>query len=291
MSRNHHKIKPRVVVMAAIISLVAAAGGASGEEPPTTTFEGGQEPNSDLQGTVQGYLRYAALNNADLKAAFEQWQTAAASVPNAKAILDPKLTYGYYIKEVETHTEQERQRVGVSQTFGLFGKKAAEESEAAAKAEAARLKYEEIKFRLFWEVKEAFYEYAYLTKATEITQEHLTVRGCRRGTIWLDGGGHCRRDACAYGNGRTRKYARGNGTSQRANGGETELCSEQAARRPTRPAGAGGIRAGAAQPYDCGGYAAAKKPGTCKIRQGNRGGGEQSEAGKGTVLPGHRGRV
>jgi outer membrane protein TolC len=172
MTRNPHKIKPKVVAMAVIILLVTAAGSTSGEQPPTTTFEGRQEPNSDLlSGTVQGYLRHAALNSADLKAAFEQWQTAAASVPNAKAILDPKLTYGYYIQEVETG----RQRVGVSQTFGLFGKKAAAESEAEAKAEAARLKYEEMKFQLFLEVKEAFYEYVYLTKATETTQEHLAT--------------------------------------------------------------------------------------------------------------------
>jgi cobalt-zinc-cadmium efflux system outer membrane protein len=137
---------------------------------------GVQEVNSpaasqDANGltTIQDYLHYAAANNASLKEALEQWQAAAQEVPQTKKFIEPKITY-------DPHSEQEeRQKVGVSQPLKLFGKREAEQGEAEAKAEAARLKYEGAKLRLFWEVKDAFYEYAYLTRAEEITREHLAM--------------------------------------------------------------------------------------------------------------------
>jgi outer membrane protein TolC len=158
----------RLIIMIAIPMTAFAAG-------LNDANDAKQEPNpNEIGATVQHYLRYAALNNSELKAAFEQWREAVKNVPDAGAILDPKLTYGYYITE-ETRTEEERQRVGLSQKFGLFGQKEAQQSDAQTKAEAARLKYEATKLKLFWEVKEAFYEFAYLTRATEIIMEHIAA--------------------------------------------------------------------------------------------------------------------
>ena len=39
--------------------------------------------------TLYDYLRYAALNNAGLKAAFEQWRMAVDQVPQAQSLPDP----------------------------------------------------------------------------------------------------------------------------------------------------------------------------------------------------------
>ncbi|MEE9371057.1 MAG: hypothetical protein V3W45_06260, partial [Sedimentisphaerales bacterium] len=51
---------------------------------------------------LQDYLRYAALHNAGLKAAFERWKAAIEQIPQAESLPDPKFTYGYFINEVET---------------------------------------------------------------------------------------------------------------------------------------------------------------------------------------------
>jgi len=79
---------------------------------------------SDANGlvTVQDYLRYAALNNAGLKAAFEQWRVAIEQIPQAEALPDPKFTYGYFIREVETRVGPQRQKFGIMQVFPWFGK-------------------------------------------------------------------------------------------------------------------------------------------------------------------------
>jgi len=132
-------------------------------------------PDANNPVTLQDYLRYAALNNARLKAAFEQWKAAIQQAPQAKALPDPKFTYGYFIEEVETRVGPQRQKFGIMQIFPWFGKIEARTDAAAAAAKAARKRYEATKLKLFFEVKDAFYEYAYLARAVEIARENLEL--------------------------------------------------------------------------------------------------------------------
>ncbi len=125
--------------------------------------------------TLQEYLRYAALNNPGLKAAFEEWKAALENIPQAKALPDPRFTYGYYIEEVETRVGPQRQRVGINQVFPWFGKIKARTDAATASADAAQKRYEAKKLELFHEVKDAYYEYAYLAEAIRIAREDLEL--------------------------------------------------------------------------------------------------------------------
>ena len=124
---------------------------------------------------LEDYLTFAALNNAGLKAAFEQWQIAVAQVPQAKSLPDPTFTYGYFIEEVETRVGPQRQKLEIMQMFPWFGELEARTDAAAAAAKAARKRYEAAKLKLFFEVKEAFYEYTYLARALEIAAENLEL--------------------------------------------------------------------------------------------------------------------
>lgn len=131
------------------------------------------EPNIPVR--LQDYLRDAALNNAGLKATFEQWKSALEQVPQAKTLPDPKFNYGYFVQEVETKVGPQRQRVGIMQVFPWFGKIEARTDAASATAKAAKKRYEATQLNLFFEVKDAFYEYAYLASAVEIARENLEL--------------------------------------------------------------------------------------------------------------------
>ncbi len=124
---------------------------------------------------LSDYLRYASLNNAELKAKFEQWKAALEQIPQAKALSDPKFTYGYFIEEVETRVGPQKQKFGIMQVFPWFGKIQARTDVAAAKAQAARQRYETTKLKLFRQVKEAFYEFAYLATAIDIAKQNLEL--------------------------------------------------------------------------------------------------------------------
>ena len=127
---------------------------------------------SDLQ-TLSDYLRLASVNNAQLKARFEEWKGALEAVPQAKALEDPKFTYTYFIEEVETRVGPQKNKFGIMQVFPWFGIIEVRSDAASAKAKAARKRYEAAKLKLFREVKEAFYEFSYLAVAIEIAKENL----------------------------------------------------------------------------------------------------------------------
>lgn len=141
--------------------------------PPVCASQGKSEPNSLV--SLQDYLRYAALNNAGLKAAFEEWKAAVEQIPQARSLADPKFNYGYFIEEVETKVGPQRQRFGIMQTFPWFGKIEARTDAVAAAAKAAKKRYEAAKLKLFQEVKDVFYEYTYLARAVEIAGDNLEL--------------------------------------------------------------------------------------------------------------------
>lgn len=153
--------------MAALLVAGVAAGPVSGKAQPVS--------DANAPRMLPEYLKYAALHNAGLKAAFEQWKAALEEVPQAEALPDPRFTYGYFIKEVETRVGPQQQRVSVTQTFPWFGTIEARTDAAAAEAKAARQRFEAARLQLFYGVKDAFYEYLYLRRAIEIAQENLEL--------------------------------------------------------------------------------------------------------------------
>ncbi|MFH1613718.1 MAG: TolC family protein [Planctomycetota bacterium] len=129
---------------------------------------------NDLQ-SLQNYLHFALLNNADLKSKFEEWKAALEQVPQAKALDDPRFTYSYFIEEVETRVGPQRNKFGIMQVFPWLGKIEARGDVAAAKAKAVKQRYEAGKLKLFWQVKDGFYEFAYLAAAIDIAKENLEL--------------------------------------------------------------------------------------------------------------------
>ncbi len=159
-------MKPKACVFCVIIVSVAISG---------TVYSQQTDVGTEPLVTLPDYLRYAALNNAGLKAAFEQWKAAIEQVPQAKSLPDPKFNYGYFINEVETRAGPQRQKFEIMQTFPWFGVIEAQTDQAAAQAKAAHKRYEAKKLELFEQVKYAFYEYSYLAEAIEITEQNLEL--------------------------------------------------------------------------------------------------------------------
>lgn len=124
---------------------------------------------------LSDYLTYAALNNPGLEAAFNTWKAAIDQIPQATSLPDPKFNYKYFIEEVETRVGPQRQSFGISQLFPWFGKLEVKGDIAAAKAKAARQRYEANKLKLFWQVKDAFYEFTYLAIAIDTAKENLEL--------------------------------------------------------------------------------------------------------------------
>ena len=125
--------------------------------------------------TLQDYLVYAAFNNPGLEAAFNRWKAATEQIPQAVSLPDPRFTYRYYIEQVETRVGAQEKAFGISQMFPWFGKLKLRSDAAAQAANAARQQYEAAKWKLFYQVKDAYYEYYYVGRAIDIIEENIQL--------------------------------------------------------------------------------------------------------------------
>jgi len=124
---------------------------------------------------LSGYLAHTALNNPELKSAFYRWKAALEKIPQVTALPDPRFTFAYYIESVETRVGPQEARVALFQTFPWFGVLGLRGDVAARDAEAIKAQYDALKLKLFYEVKAAYYEYAYLAQAVEITRQDMEL--------------------------------------------------------------------------------------------------------------------
>jgi len=132
-------------------------------------------PLLDESATLDDYLRFAALNNPGLEAAFLRWQAALEAADAAGALPDPRFSYGFFIREVETRVGPQRQRIGLAQRFPWLGTLQLRKDREAREAEARRFDYEAAKLELFGRVKRTYHEYGYLARAIEITGENVQL--------------------------------------------------------------------------------------------------------------------
>lgn len=130
-------------------------------------------PRLDADSTLADYLLYAGLNNPGLEAAFQRFRAAAERLPQARALPDPRLSFGVFLEEVETAAGPQKAKVGLSQTFPWFGRLQDQEDAAARNANAAWRRYQAEKLDLFERVTTALYELRYLRRAVQITEENL----------------------------------------------------------------------------------------------------------------------
>ena len=124
---------------------------------------------------LSDYLAYAALNNAGLEAAFNRWKAALERIPQVISLPDPRFSYRYFIHEVETRVGAQRQAFEIAQMFPWFGELELRGDEAMQAANVQRQRYEAAKLKLFFQVKDAYYEYYYLAKAIAVSQENVNL--------------------------------------------------------------------------------------------------------------------
>lgn len=121
------------------------------------------------------YLAFAARHHPGLEAAYRRWAAAEQMEPQASALPDPKLSYAYFVENVETRVGPQRQKLGVSQGIPWLSKLRLRGDMASEAAHAAEQQYETSKRRVFYEVKDAYFELYYVGRALAITRDNLAL--------------------------------------------------------------------------------------------------------------------
>ncbi len=129
----------------------------------------------DPRAELAEYARYAEQHNPQLKQALARYKAALAKAVPASAWPDPRLTYGYFVRPVETRTGPQEMRFSAAQTFPWKGKLALKGRIAEQAAAAEGQRYEATRRSMVFEVKAAYYDCYFLARAIAVTEENLRL--------------------------------------------------------------------------------------------------------------------
>lgn len=127
------------------------------------------------QELLDQYLIMAAENNPALKARFNEYLSALEVVPQAGALPDPQLAFGYFIQPVQTRVGPQEFRISASQMFPWFGTLGAKENAADQAAKAKYELFEEAKSKLFDQVRGTYYNIYFNQKAIGIVRDNIEI--------------------------------------------------------------------------------------------------------------------
>ncbi|MCC7409415.1 MAG: TolC family protein [Phycisphaeraceae bacterium] len=126
--------------------------------------------------TMEGAVGYALENNPGVRGAFLTWRGAMEKVPQARALPDPRVSYGY--------DGMDRQDTyGVSQMLVWPGKLEAREQAAVEMARAERARYEAARLEVVRRVRQAYAELAYARGAVGVMERNVRLAEESAGTL------------------------------------------------------------------------------------------------------------
>jgi len=111
-----------------------------------------------LDGSLGGYVAFAMRNSPALRAAFEDWRAATFRIARTRRLPQPSISYGLFLRSVETRVGPQRHRFGLRQTLPWpTGLRAAADATADL-ARAAERDFEAEALRLERRVAEAYWQ-------------------------------------------------------------------------------------------------------------------------------------
>jgi len=119
---------------------------------------------------LRGYLIEAGENHPGLRAAYERWRASLHVEPQASALEDPTLTYGQFLR-----SDFNRSRIAVEQKFPWFGTRSARGDKAEAEAHAQLQRFYNERNRVFANVKQNYFEYAFLSDQIDLVEAEIEL--------------------------------------------------------------------------------------------------------------------
>ena len=152
------------------VGMMLFSGIAFAETEASAFFAGNEE--------LRAYLLEAAENHPKLQALHEEWLAALEVIPQATSLEDPMFSYTQFVK-----SRMDSFSVMLEQKLPWFGTRKVKGEQAAAMAEAARLRMFAARNEIFARLKEAYFEYAYLAEQTLVTEEQLELLSYAEETV------------------------------------------------------------------------------------------------------------
>ncbi len=136
-----------------------------------------------MGGSLGEYLAYALRNSPDTRAAFERWRAARFRISRAARLPEPSISFGYYLRSVETRVGPQQYKIGVSQTFPWPTKLSAGKDAATEGARAAALVVDANVLAVRRKVAEAYWSLWLVNEEHRLKSEHDAVLEALAGAV------------------------------------------------------------------------------------------------------------
>lgn len=133
------------------------------------------EPKAELEQGLPGYVAYAMSQSPQLRASFEHWQASVHRISRARRLPEPTISFGYFVRSVETRVGPQLARVSLQQSFPWPTKLTAGADAASAQARALALRFEAQALMLNQNIAEVYWRLWLLRRTRSIHAEHLGV--------------------------------------------------------------------------------------------------------------------
>jgi outer membrane protein TolC len=141
---------------------------------PSASAEEGA-PDLPPEPNLEDFLRVAELRSPGLEASRRLWQAEVEGVDAAGSFPDPKVSFAWFAREVETRVGPQKSRISLRQRLPWFGKLRLKEAAAEEGARATRAQYADRRLELRRDVTLAWLELYWLGRAVALTQENLDL--------------------------------------------------------------------------------------------------------------------
>ena len=125
--------------------------------------------------SLADYERFALKNNPGIKAAYSHWQAAIEKVKVAKGLPYPRISFGYFLENIETAVGPQEYKIGINQMIPWFGKLKLKGDIQALRAESELQNLQSVINDLTYQLKEVYYDYYYLEHSISITKQNIEL--------------------------------------------------------------------------------------------------------------------
>ena len=121
------------------------------------------------------YILAGLENNPSIQQGFKQWKSAEAKIAFAKGLPNPSISFGYFLENVETAAGPQEYKIGIMQKIPWFGKRKVDANIQSAIAEIDFSQLEKKRLTVTHEIRNIWYDYYYLTRITDLTQQNFEL--------------------------------------------------------------------------------------------------------------------
>ena len=145
--------------------------------PASPATAGGRRvaPKAGPPRSLEDLLVHAMAESPELEAAYQEARASTLHIARSRRLPEPKLTYGYFIRNVETRVGPQRHRFGLSQTIPWPTRLSAGAEAQSAHARAAHRKLEATRLALRRRVVRSYYRLWRLHHEARIERDQLAL--------------------------------------------------------------------------------------------------------------------